>query len=119
MDQRQHPTVTRTFTNIAAGSNLDLVTSRPGYSVAHGGPALSGGADTDSYNVDVIKPSRIRFQTNGDVTLRYYCGNDRDTGAKLYYDDTLTGFAGELLDFTPDVIVAATTTADITVGWPR
>lgn len=119
MDIRVHPVVPRTYTNIAAGSNINCVTGRPGYSVGHGGPALSGGADTDSYNTDPIRPSRIRFQTNGTITMRFYLSTDKDTGATLYYDTTLTGFAGEWVDIAPDVIVAATTTADVTIGWPR
>lgn len=111
MDSLIHPCVPRAFT--AAGLvDLNCVKARPGYSTVDGGPAMTSGTEQERDRRD-IKPTRIVWNTNGNIVLRNFFG------PATYRDETIPGVTGLVLDCDPDWIVAIGTTADFTLGWPR
>lgn len=111
----------RAFT-VPLGADLDTCKARPGYSLADGGPALTSNASHETSDRRRTLPTRVKWEANGDIVLRYYLGTSAEgtgVGTAEYYDHTITALAGTVLDYSPDVIVAIGTTAAFSLAWPR
>lgn len=119
----------RTFASLGV-TNLNCAKARPGYSIADGeghAPQLVVGGVTDDYETNdryPILPTRIEWITDGPIVMRYIISNRIAEGlgagtGPLYYDDTRDGIAGQVLDKSPDWIVASGTTAEFSLSWPR
>ena len=119
MDRQLQPVITRGFTGIGAGPNIDLIKSRPGYDSENGGPTLTSGHNT--HDQLRTRPSRLYFATGGTIVLRYILGKDKTTGNTMYWDDPFVGYAGLMTDCDADMIIASGSSAglNVTIGWPR
>lgn len=120
METKLGPGVPRTYkkaTDMASDINLKL--ARPSYSVAAGGTSTIASGTGDTRDTRALFPTRMRFETAGPVKLRYRVGTSDVTGDTLYYDNIVTGYAGELIEVgEPHFVIVADTNCDINLFWP-